>query len=228
MDRYGSFGDMTPMTGGEWVRYSDHCEAMKLIAAHPAGEAQEPVAWSANWIRDRIADVVESWPYNEWSNRITAEQIRRIEIAAPAPIASPAALSDALSLREYAEHCIKGDVVARVMPEKIIAMLDRIRDLDRACDSMASTIENMDKAVRETLGIDPDADDALPNLVADWMEGRAQQSAVQDGYVLLPVEPTPELIEVIRSTGSVSRERARRFYRSWLAAAPATQHTEKG
>ena len=31
MNRYSSFGDMTPMTGGEWVRYSDHCEAMKRV-----------------------------------------------------------------------------------------------------------------------------------------------------------------------------------------------------
>ncbi|CAG2132163.1 hypothetical protein [Cupriavidus numazuensis] len=50
---------------------------------------------------------------------------------------------------------------------------ERIQELERVCGSMASTIENMDKAVRATLGIDPDADDSLPELVADWMEDRA-------------------------------------------------------
>ncbi|SCU75587.1 hypothetical protein CNECB9_2370161 [Cupriavidus necator] len=87
--------------------------------------------------------------------------------------------------------------VCALPPAQVLAMVTRIRDLERAFYSMASTIENMDKAVRETLGIDPDADDALPELVADWMEGCAQAPARAGS-----------------GGGSMS------------AAAPATQHTE--
>ena len=57
-----------------------------------------------------------------------------------------------------------------------VSLIARIRELESGIDSLASTLANVDKAVRETLGIDLDADDALPELVAGWMEERAQHA----------------------------------------------------
>ncbi|NSX15007.1 hypothetical protein HTY52_13065 [Cupriavidus taiwanensis] len=57
-------------------------------------------------------------------------------------------------------------------------LIARIRELEASAESLASTLSNVDKAVRETLGIDPDADDALPELVADWLESRRASAAM--------------------------------------------------
>lgn len=162
------------------------------------------------------------------------------------------------------------------------ALIARIRELESGIDSLASTLANVDKAVRETLGIDLDADDALPELVADWMKERAQHAveaqvkaawdeawqmayndglgaghplgrsyldsdkewldsdarkaalaapqpaAVPDGFVLVPKEPTPEMVKAGANSGGLGMEFHEwmgRVVIAWprmIAAAPAT------
>jgi hypothetical protein len=67
----------------------------------------------------------------------------------------------------------------------------RLRELEESCDSMACTIENMHKSVCATLGIDPKADDSLPNLVADWLEAAPQPVGPVKAYCRTCKEVTP-------------------------------------
>ncbi|UIF90914.1 hypothetical protein [Cupriavidus sp. UYPR2.512] len=66
-----------------------------------------------------------------------------------------------------------GNICLPVHATQLLALIARIRELESACDSLASTLTNVDVAVRDILGISQTADDALPELVADWMENRA-------------------------------------------------------
>lgn len=76
-----------------------------------------------------------------------------------------------------------------IPPAGYAELVSRIRALESGVDSLASTLANVDKAVRETLGIDLEADDALPNLVADWMESRVSQPGSGEWR---PIETAPK------------------------------------
>lgn len=69
---------------GEWIRYADHCEAMKRMA----GEGAEPIAWMTHHDEPMI------FPTRSEAEQHCDDGEQPISLyAAPAPGASPAALT---------------------------------------------------------------------------------------------------------------------------------------